>query len=114
MEPIDYAHWLEKFRALIADHGQFRVKQLHEYVSLMAKRHLTQGEEWELTAAAVAAGARLQKFDGLINHNDPQLYRFPAKRKPRLVSRKNDKHTVDMFTRLTGAQEESFKKRKRA
>lgn len=107
MEPIDFGHWLAKFRGLIADHGTYAEKQLFEYVELMSHRRLTQQERWELTDLAVAAGAKLQKFDGLVNHSDPRVFRFPVKRAVRLVSRKNDKHTVDMFTRSSAAEDDA-------
>jgi hypothetical protein len=104
MEPIDFPHWLDKFRALIADHGTYAEKQLFEYVELMTHRRMTQQEKWDLTACAIEAGAQLQKFDGMVHHSDPRIYRFPVKRRRGLPGRKQDQNTVDMFSRDTAAE----------
>jgi hypothetical protein len=114
MNPIDFAHWLDKFRGLIADHGTYAEKQLFEYVELMTHRKLTQQEKWDLTDVALGAGAKLQKFDGLVNHNDPRVFRFPVKRRRGLPNRRSDKHTVDMFTRSTAAEEDDRKRQREA
>lgn len=114
MTPIDYQHWVDKFRQLIADHGTYAERQLFEYVELMTHRRLTQQEKWDLTGYAVEQGAKLQKFDGLVNAQDPRVYRFPVKRRRGLPGRKQDQLTVDMFTRSTAAEEAERKRKAEA
>lgn len=114
MNPIDYPALVTKFAALIADHGTFAEKQLHEYVSVMARRELTQREKWDVTACAVEAGAKLHKFDGLTNHSDPRVYRFPVKRRRGLPGRKQDQCTVDIFTRATAAEDAERERKQKA
>jgi hypothetical protein len=95
MEDIDIPLWVGKFFKLMADSGEFRMCQLHEYVSLQSRRWLVDVEKQIVTRLAVERGAVLQKTSGSDMVAD--LYRFKTRRKRGLVARRHDKHTIDMF-----------------
>lgn len=103
MRDIDYHELITKFRGLIADHGTFAKKQLAEYVARMTGEAV---DADALARYAVAVGARRQAWDGDKNAVDPEICRFPVKRRKGLPGRKQDQNTPDMFHGKTNAEVE--------
>lgn len=84
------AEYAGKFFRLVADHGEFQVKQLREYCSLQLRVRLDENHNDELVRIAESRGAVRDKLV-------PGLMRLPVKKRKGLPSGKNDKHTIDMF-----------------